>query len=253
MERVGIIPLAAPRGSGSPTLSVVVPTYNEAGNIGPLLAAIGEHLGRAGIAYEILVVDDDSPDGTWRRAGEAARGDPRVRVIRRMGERGLASAAVRGWSEAVGQVLALIDADFQHPPEILVDLARAVEAGASLAVASRFVPESAAERRPLLRRATSDLGVRLIAWLLPGAGRVRDPLSGCFAMRRDLVAGVPLAPRGYKILLEILARTGGGQVREVPFTFQHRREGRSKLTGRIYWEALRQLCHLRRAARRPPP
>ena len=131
------MPPDARQGNAQPVLSVVVPTYNEAEHIAPLLAGLAQHLGRAGITYEIIVVDDKSPNGTWRRALAAAGGDGRVRVIRRLRERGLASAAVRGWQEAGGKILALMDGDQQHPPEVLAGLVRAVEAGACVAVASR--------------------------------------------------------------------------------------------------------------------
>lgn len=246
---MGVQPVMLPtghRGSARPALSVVIPTYNEAESITSLLAGLAQHLGRAGITYEIIVVDDDSPDGSWRRAAEAAGGDERVRVIRRLGERGLAAAAVRGWQEAGGEILALMDGDLQHPPEVLVDLVRAVEAGASLAVASRYVAGGGVHRPTLARSAVSWLGAHLAACVAPGAARVRDPLSGYFAFRRDVVAGVPLAPRGYKILPEILARGRCGRVQEVPYTLQRRQRGRSKLTLWVYWESLRHLCRLAR-------
>ena len=170
------IPPEGRQGAAPPTVSVVIPTYNEAESITPLVAGLAQHLGRAGITYEIIVVDDDSPDGTWRRAMEAAGGDGRVRVIRRLGERGLASAAVRGWQEAGGEILALMDGDLQHPPEVLAELVRAVEAGACVAVASRYVAGGGVYRPTVLRSAVSWLGGRLAAWVAPGAARVRDPL-----------------------------------------------------------------------------
>jgi dolichol-phosphate mannosyltransferase len=135
-----------------PLLSVVVPTYNEAGNIGPFLEAL-----RAGLdsvpagGYEVIVVDDESPDGTGEIAIAISTGWPHLRVVRRAGERGLARAVVWGWQVACGDVLATINADFQHPPSILPEMLRKIET-ADLVVATRYAAEGSVGRFPLHRQ-----------------------------------------------------------------------------------------------------
>src|SRR5437660_8250505 len=132
-------PLSVPSQHHPPVrLSLIVPTYNESRNLEELLRQLTAVLdsGLSG-EYEIVVVDDDSPDGTWAVAMRLAERWPAVRVMRRRSEKGLSTAVIRGWQVARGEVLAVIDADLQHPPEVLARLWEAVEAGAALAVASR--------------------------------------------------------------------------------------------------------------------
>ncbi|MFB6218002.1 MAG: polyprenol monophosphomannose synthase, partial [Halobacteriaceae archaeon] len=173
-------------------LSVIVPTYNERENIGPLLERIDATLDSE---YEVVVVDDDSPDGTWEVAREHADEYP-VRVVRRREESGLATAVVRGIEEATYDVLVVMDADLQHPPETIPDLLAALEDGADIAVGSRLVegggmPDFGPHRRLI------SYGANLVARILLREVRgVRDLQSGFFAFRRSVVWGADLAPRG---------------------------------------------------------
>jgi len=227
-------------------LSVVVPTYCERENIRPLIERLATVLGALDEPAELLIMDDSSPDGTAEEA-RAAAGElgisDRVRVIVRSGNRGLAQAVTEGFREARGDVLAVMDADLSHPPELLPELLAPIRAGrAQATVASRRVPGGGVAGWPLRRRLASYLAGIVARPLIP----VRDTTSGFFAIRREAVEGVRLQPRGYKIGLEVLARGKCGAVEEVPFTFTDRRAGASKLGGAVALAYLAQLAALYR-------
>lgn len=229
-------------------LSLVVPTYNESQNIAELVRRLHQALSQVVPegAYEIIVVDDDSPDRTWKVAEELAASDPRLRVLRRTGERGLATAVIRGWQAARGEILGVIDGDLQHPPAVTAELWNEIEAGADLAVASRRVEGGGVGNWNLFRRIVSR-GAQMIGLaLLPKVvGRVSDPMSGCFMLRRSLLAGVALNPLGYKILVEVIGRTEPRRIAEVGYVFCVRERGTSKATLGIYWDYLLHLFRLR--------
>jgi dolichol-phosphate mannosyltransferase len=228
-------------------LSLVLPTYNEADNIEPLLTELEHVLTPAlGDAYELIVVDDDSPDETWRRALAKAETSPRVRVIRRNGGRGLATAVVRGWQVARGEILGVMDADRQHPSELLTALLAEVARGAELAVASRHTDGGGVSDWRLGRRIISRGAQLLGMLLLPGSvGRLSDPMSGYFLVRRSVLAGIVLQPMGYKILLEVLARAPIRLLSEVGYVFRERSDGKSKVSLRVYGEYVVHLWRLR--------
>lgn len=236
-------------GAGSDELrfSLVIPTYNERANINSIVRILSQVLDES-IAgdYELIVVDDDSPDGTWEVAMSLLSDYPQLQVMRRTRERGLSSAVVRGWQAATGQVLGVIDGDLQHPPHVLLQLLSAIEAGADLAVASRHVEGGGVSSwsfvRRFLSRGAQVLGLVLLPRVL---GRVSDPMSGYFMVRRTCVAGATLNPVGYKILLEVLGRGNVRQVAEVGYVFQERQEGSSKVTWKQYVEYLHHLIRLR--------
>jgi len=212
--------------------TVVVPTYNEAANLPELARRI-----RASMAdVAIVVVDDGSPDGTAARARELG-----IRVVER-GERGLATAVLRGLEEALTDVCVVMDGDLSHPPEAIPGLVKAVEEGAEIAVGSRYAPGGEIERWPWMRRLTSRAGTLLARPLT----RCRDPLAGFFCLRRGLLRGVALKPRGFKILLEILARTRAKRIAEIPIRFENRGSGASKFGPRERRAYLRQLWELYR-------
>jgi dolichol-phosphate mannosyltransferase len=242
---------AAPRyGLGPPLrLSLVIPTYNESRNLPELVARLTSLLDRPlGGSYELIVVDDDSPDRTWEVALELAKAHPQLRVVRRQGERGLSTAVIRGWQAARGEVLAVMDADLQHPPEVNLGLWREIERGADLAAASRHVEGGGVSDWSLLRRALSR-GAQLLGLLiLPGVlSRLSDPMSGYFMVRRSALAGVTLDPLGYKILIEVVGRGAVRWIGEVPYVFRERTQGESKVTWRLYLDYLGHLVKLRRA------
>jgi dolichol-phosphate mannosyltransferase len=211
------------------TLSVVVPCYNERDNIGPMVAALGAALG--GIAWEVIFVDDDSPDGTAQAARALAAADPRVRCIRRIGRRGLSSAVIEGALSSSADYVAVIDGDMQHDETRLPLMLAALQGGAQLAVGSRHVAggDSAGLSSPLRER-LSTTGIR-VAQLVTGT-KVNDPMSGFFMLRRDLFEALAarLTGQGFKILLDlILASPQKLDIVEIPYKFRPRAAGESKL------------------------
>lgn len=226
--------------------SLVIPTYNEKENLPYLIARLTKTLELVGYKFEIIIVDDDSPDETWKLATEMALKEPRLRVIRRQGKRGLATAVVTGWKKARGQILGVMDGDLQHSPEVLPDLLKAiVEMPGDIAVASRYAPGAKVEQWGFLRKIASR-GAGLLARLaLPGTlSKLWDPTSGYFVIRRSVIENIDLCPRGFKILIEVLARGRYKKVVEVPYLFGARNEGKSKLRTRQYIEFLSHLARL---------
>ncbi|MDR3763545.1 MAG: polyprenol monophosphomannose synthase [Acidobacteriota bacterium] len=247
-------PMIVPvRGAGEGiTFSLVVPTLNESQNLEELIAQLEPAIASAvGQSYEILVVDDDSADRTWEVAAAIAARNPRVRAMRRIGERGLATAVVRGWQVARGEWLGVIDADLQHPPEAIARLLQAALAGADLAVASRDAEGGGTSDWPALRGFISRSSRALGRAVLPRElSRVSDPMTGFFIVRRESVQGVRLNPCGYKILVEILVRAHIERIAEVGYVFRSRQRGESKASLKIFAEYVQHLVRLRREVRK---
>lgn len=244
MDRVGararLLTVSGEAHAGRVRLSVILPTYNEAQNLPDLVPKLVEFLRE--IRHEVIVVDDDSPDGTWRVAEELGERFDEVRVIRRVGRRGLASAVIEGFLAAKGAVLVAADADGQHDFHLITELLAEVEGGAGLALASRYVPGGSVgawdERRHALSRLATRLAQRLCR--VP----VADPMSGFFAVKRSTFAGAlpNLNPIGFKILLDLLVHLPPGTVvREVPLRFGSRMHGESKLSRLVQLEFLEYI------------
>jgi len=233
--------------SGEIRMSLVVPTYNEGENVEAMVRQLSgalEPLFQE--RYEIIIVDDDSPDRTWELAETIAKTNPRLKVIRRTGERGLATAVVAGWRAARGEILGVIDGDLQHPPEVLGKLAAAMEEGTDIAIASRHVEGGGISKWSMARRMVSRTAQAIGLMLLPGAAsRVSDPMSGYFLLRRNLIEPVTLQPVGYKILLEVLARAKPVKIREVGYVFREREKGGSKANFGVFLQYLQHLWRLR--------
>ncbi|HEY9599138.1 MAG TPA: glycosyltransferase [Cyanophyceae cyanobacterium] len=227
--------------------SLVLPTYKESQNIAKIVNLLTQLLDDAiPNAYELIVVDDDSPDRTWEVAAQLLPDYPQLRVMRRTEERGLSTAVIRGWQAARGEVLGVIDADLQHPPELLLQLWSEIQRGADLAVASRHVEGGGVSDWSPIRRFLSRGAQTLGLILLPGViGRVSDPMSGYFLVRRSCLAGRTLSPLGYKILIEVIARGRVGWIGEVGYVFREREAGESKVTAQQYIDYLRHLARLR--------
>lgn len=222
-------------------ISVIIPTYNEAPNIADLLTRLRPAM--AGLPHEIVVVDDDSPDGTGRIVEELKERFP-MTVLHRVRQRGLASAVLAGFAAARGEILVCMDADLSHPPEVIPLLAGAIAAGAAdIAVASRLVAGGGIVGNWPLRR---KLNSHLATLLARGLTGVRDPMSGFFALRRAVIRDLSRAPRGYKICLEILVRGTYGTVVEIPYLFDNRTGGRSKMTFATKMQYLLQVADLYR-------
>ncbi|MEG5039276.1 MULTISPECIES: glycosyltransferase [unclassified Microcoleus] len=227
--------------------SLVIPTYNERTNIQSIVEKLSQLLdGILPGNYELIVVDDDSPDRTWEVALSLTPEYPQLRVMRREDERGLSTAVIRGWQAARGEVLGVIDADLQHPPETLLQLLAEIQRGADLAAASRHVGEGGVSDWSVVRRFLSRGAQTLGLVILPGVvGRVSDPMSGYFMVRRTCIAGKTMNPAGYKILIEVLGRGDIRWIGEVGYVFQERQEGDSKVTWKQYIEYLQHLLRLR--------
>lgn len=239
-----------------PAFALVIPTLNEAGNIKTVLQRAVGALSAADVPWEILVVDDDSSDGTPDIAREFASSEPRVRVISRQGKRGLAGAITYGWGQTEATVVGVIDADLQHPPELLPALINGIREGADIAIASRYLNPTSMEGWNPLRRIVSKVGVVVGKRVEAPGLRVKDPLSGFFVFRRECIAGLDFQEAGFKLLLEILAR---GRIRsaiEIPFKFAVRTRGKSKanaMTAIHYLLLLMRLSSKKRGLREENP
>jgi dolichol-phosphate mannosyltransferase len=243
-----VVPDSPPGEPSRIHFSLVIPTFNESKNIGVLIPRLVELFEPVLGAdrFELVVVDDDSPDLTWQSAAELAATYPVVRVLRRQGERGLSSAVIRGWQVARGDVIGVMDADLQHPPEINLQLLREIEKGADLAAGSRHVEGGGVSDWSLIRRILSRGAEFIGLIILPGVlSRVSDPMSGYFMLRRSAISNIVLDPLGYKILIEVVARGRMRWIGEVGYVFRERTEGESKVTWRLYIEYLRHLLKLR--------
>jgi dolichol-phosphate mannosyltransferase len=241
------IPLVASLDGPVARLSLVIPCYNEARNLAALVSSLEGLLEPIlGDSFELIVVDDDSPDRTWAVAQELADTHPRLRVMRRTRERGLGTAVIRGWQAARGEILGVMDADLQHPAEVNLELLEMIESGATLAVASRHIAGGGVSDWSIARRVLSR-GAQLAGLLiLPEVlGRLSDPMSGYFMVRRSAIADVTFEPLGYKILIEVVARGNIRWIGEVGYVFRERIEGESKVTWRLYLQYLEHLVRLR--------
>jgi len=214
-----------------------VPTYNESGNLRTLVERIS-----LVTDSEIIVVDDASPDGTGKLADELAKTHP-MKVIHRSGKLGLASAIIEGFNAASGDIVGVIDADLSHPPELIPKLIEPIMKGeADIVLASRYVQGGGEENWPYWRKVTSRGAVLLARGLTP----VNDSMSGYFFMRKSVIDGVKLDAVGFKICLEVLVKGRYGKVAEVPYTFNNRKAGKSKLNVLEYTNYLRHLFKLYR-------
>ncbi len=226
------------------SVSVVTATYNERPNIAPLYGAVRDAL-EPGWDFELIVVDDNSPDGTSAEVAGLAQKDDRVRLVSRPKKLGLASALADGFRAARGDYWVMMDADLSHRPEDIPRLLEALER-AQIAIGSRYVKFGGTENWPRRRRMGSRLASALgrMAVGLP----VRDLTSGYAAFPRELMAETMphIDPRGFKFLLDVLARNRGAKVEEVPIIFVDRRQGTSKLGFQEIAAFFKQCWSLRR-------
>jgi dolichol-phosphate mannosyltransferase len=222
-------------------ISIIIPTYNEADNIEPLVGRIDAAM--SGRSYEILFVDDNSKDGTAQNITSLAAKYP-VRVLVRRNKRGLATAILDGLAYTRGEIICVMDADLQHPPEVLPALFKEIDAGHDLVVASRYIPGGGCEGWSLIRRIMSKGAIAIAHLFLPLTRSSSDPMSGFFVFQRRVVAGASLNPLGYKILLEIEMMGNYRNLAEVPFIFVARTRGESKLSTRTQKEYLKHVFSL---------
>lgn len=222
-------------------LSVIVPTYNERENIPPLIAEVEEVFRRSGIRGEIVVVDDNSPDGTADAARALNDTYGNIQVLVRTANRGLSPAIVDGFAAARSDYLLTMDADLSHPPEVIPELYAPLREGkAQLVIGCRYMKGGGISDWTWKRRIISK-GASILARSIT---RILDPMSGLFALHRSVIAGVKLNPKGFKIGLEIVARGRYQTILEIPYFFRDRRFGESKLDGAVMKEYLQHLCML---------
>jgi len=232
-EAIRPAPESAQQAIGLPVLSVVVPSFNERDNIAKLYRKLEATL--TGIAWEVIFVDDNSPDRTWEVVRDLARTDRRVRCIRRVGRRGLSGACIEGILASSAPFAAVMDADLQHDETQLSRMLQLLQGGqAELVVGSRYVEGGSAESFNKQRAGASAFATSIAKRVL-GVG-INDPMSGFFMIRRDRFEQLApkLSTQGFKILLDIVA-TAHGELKtvEIPYTFGSRLHGESKLDSMV--------------------
>ena len=234
------------------TLALVVPTYNERDRLSELVRVIFEVYRSAGVDGELVIVDDNSPDGTGRLADQLALQFP-IRVIHRQGKLGLGTAVIDGFNASDAEYVGVIDADLSHPPELVPRMLRAIqEAHADIVIGSRYIPGGGTKNWELSRVLMSKFACLLARGLTP----VKDVTSGFFLIRRELARGVTISAGGFKICLELLIRSAPARVIEVPYVFTGRTAGKSKMNlaeAMGYLKQLRDLRAYRRKHRIPTP
>ena len=228
----------SPSSPSAPALSIVVPTYNERERLGDLVAAIFRAYDAEHLDAELIIVDDNSPDGTGAIADELST-RYRIQVLHRAGKLGLGTAVIAGFERAVAPIVGVIDADLSHPPQVLPRMVAVMQqTGADIVVASRYIPGGGVRNWPLGRRLMSKAACLAARGLTP----VRDAASGFFLIRREVATGVMISAGGFKICLELLVRGRPSRVIEIPYVFEDRAAGESKMSIR---EALGYLVQLR--------
>lgn len=222
-------------------ISVIVPTYDEKDNIHALFDRTFNSLKH--LNYEIIVVDDDSPDGTAQKVQELSQNYP-VKLIVKKNDKGLAASIVEGFKHATGDIFVVMDADLQHPPEKIMSLVEEIHRGADIAVGSRYNQENGFGEFSPLRKIISKGANVLATVLLRELPDIKDIQSGFFALKRDVIKDVELKPAGYKILLEILAMGKYKTVKETGYIFSKREYGESKLGAGTMIDYIRHLISI---------
>lgn len=190
---------------------------------------------------EIIIVDDNSPDGTGTIADILSKNNDNIKVIHRKIKRGLSTAVVAGLEQSRGEIIGVMDADLSHPPEVIPELVRPIIDGESdFVVASRYKEQEKIKKWPLSRKIISWGGTKFARPLT----KVSDPMSGFFFFKKDIIDGVQLTPIGYKIMLEIIVKGKHKNIKEVTFTFRNRYKGESKLNRKEYYNYIQHLIRL---------
>ncbi|MGJ4789581.1 glycosyltransferase family 2 protein [Leptospira koniambonensis] len=227
-----------------PKISVLLPTYNEAENIEKCISGVSKTFN--GLEYEIIVIDDNSPDKTWSVVENLKDQNPKVKLIRRMTEKGLSSAIITGMSAAEGENFLVMDSDLQHDESVLPQMLKSLEEGADVAVGTRYANGGSTGKWNFIRKFLSVTANAFTKFLLPI--RISDPMSGFFAIKREVFFkyGYKINPIGFKILLEILGRAEKGlNIAEVPFYFRTRLHGETKINNSIARSFLMTVLDLR--------
>jgi dolichol-phosphate mannosyltransferase len=224
----------------NPKVSVIIPTYNEKENIKILIPKIFEVFRKNRINGEVIIVDDNSPDGTGDAADQLSK-KFNVKVLHRKGKSGLGSAVVEGFEASKGNILGVMDADLSHPPELIPKMLNLIKNNkADVIFASRYAKGGCVENWSIKRKIISK-GASLLA---KGLTSVKDPMSGFFLLKREVVENVDLNPKGYKIGLEILAKGRYSKINEIPYTFVDRKIGKSKMNWKEMYNYIKHVTSL---------
>lgn len=222
-------------------LTVIIPTYNEELTINRVISEVDLMFKQSKIDGEILVVDDNSPDCTAQVVRDLQKTKPNLGLFIRMLDRGLSQSVVFGFAHAHSEVFVVVDADLSHPPSLIPVMYDEIKSGYDVVIGSRYAPGGGIADWPMKRRIISFGGTALGRLLFP---TITDPVSGFFAVRKNVVCGALLKPRGYKILLEVLGRGNWTTVKEVPFKFIDRESGTSKLKISTMIDYVRQVIDI---------
>lgn len=222
-------------------ITLVIPTYNESENLPILLEKVFDAFRSAGLDGRVIVVDDNSPDGTWKKAEELKDRYPGLEVLRRINKRGLSSAVLDGFGMSKSEILGVMDADLSHPPEKIPEMVEPLLRGeADIVIGSRYIKMGGTEDWALRRKISS----RIATLAVIGLTSVKDPMSGFFFLKREVIENVELSPEGFKIALEILVRGKFDRVVEVPIIFRDRVYGETKLSGGVILDYLYHVAKL---------
>jgi dolichol-phosphate mannosyltransferase len=222
-------------------LTVIIPTFKEEANIQNIVTEVDAVFKRNNLNGEILVVDDNSPDGTISIVNEIKNTKPNVNIIVRLADHGLSQSVAEGFVQASSNILVVIDADLSHPPSLIPTMYHEIMGGYDIVIGSRYMDGGGIKKWPLKRRVIS-LGATFLGRLL--FPDISDPVSGFFTIRKSVVAKSALKPRGYKILLEVLGKGTWEKDKEIPFEFVDREIGSSKLKLKTIFEYAQQVIDI---------
>jgi dolichol-phosphate mannosyltransferase len=222
-------------------ITLVIPTYNESENMPILLERVYGAFRSSNLDGRVIVVDDNSPDGTWRVAEELKGKYPGLEVLRRIDKRGLSSAVLDGFSMSKSEIIGVMDADLSHPAEKIPEMVEPLLKGeADIVIGSRYIDRGGTEDWAFQRKISSKIATLAVI----GLTHVKDPMSGFFFLKREVIENVPLSPKGFKIALEILVRGKYDRVVEVPIIFRDRIYGETKLSGGVILDYLYHVAKL---------
>lgn len=239
LQRVGL------KQSNHCDLVVILPTYNERKNLSLVVDGINKALNEY-VEYMIVVVDDNSPDGTGIVADRLSYSNENIVVVHRSAKLGLTSAVMAGMEFSDSPVVGVMDADLQHSPNLLKNMLDEIANGNDLVIASRYIRGGYIDGWNPIRMIVSKCAALITHVILPETKTVKDPLSGYFMFKRRIISEEHLSGKSWKILLEILSKGNPKQVVEVPFTFRPRVNGESKLKLKVYLDYLSLLFRLKR-------
>lgn len=226
------------------TLALIIPTLNEAQNIRRVLDRTRAALDPIGIDYELVIVDDDSSDGTGDIVTAIGLDDPRVRLVVRKGAKGVAGATLLGWESTDASIVGEMDADLQHPPEVLPALVSAILEGHDVAIGSRYATGGSLGNWNLPRKLLSNAALWVAMPVQRKQIRAKDPTAGYFLVRRECIDKIQFQRTGFKLLLDVLVRGRVRSIKEIPYTFESRHLGASKATFKVACEYAELLAKL---------